>query len=167
MKAKRLPRGLYKQCACVSVSVPPKTLAPEEVIALVAEALDEPLEDGPASLVKSDEQRRPTLLILDEAQNFFLARIGGLEGWRPAEMKKLQPPLLVLLADLFNAIEATGEWPHALTRATVTLIPKGAGGAPTNQRPISCTSAVYRLWAGTRIRTIMEWQEKWLASGQM
>ncbi|MEP4524615.1 MAG: ATP-binding protein [Alloalcanivorax venustensis] len=85
MAARRLTRALEKNdegLRVVSVSVPAKTLAPEEVIALVAEALDEPLEDGPASLVKNDEQRRPTLLILDEAQNFFLARIGGLEGWR-------------------------------------------------------------------------------------
>jgi len=66
----------------VSVAVPPKTLTPEAVIELIAEALEEPLDDGPASLVKNDEQRRPTLLVLDEAQNFFLARIGGLEGWR-------------------------------------------------------------------------------------
>ena len=84
MAARRLTRALEKNddLRVVSVTVPPKTLGPEEVTALIAEALDEPLEDGPASLVKNDEQRRPTLLVLDEAQNFFLARIGGLEGWR-------------------------------------------------------------------------------------
>lgn len=85
MAARRLTRALEKSddgLRVVSVAVPPKTLTPEEVTTLIAEALDEPLEDGPASLVKNDEQRRPTLLVLDEAQNFFLARIGGLEGWR-------------------------------------------------------------------------------------
>ncbi len=85
MAARRLTRGLEKDDAglrVVSVTVPPKTLTPEAVTALIAEALEETLEEGPASLVKNDEQRRPTLLVLDEAQNFFLARIGGLEGWR-------------------------------------------------------------------------------------
>ncbi|HCR80530.1 MAG TPA: hypothetical protein DIW42_13385, partial [Alcanivorax sp.] len=64
MAARRLTRALEKNdegLRVVSVAVPPKTLAPEDVIALVAEALDESLEEGPASLVKNDEQRRPTL----------------------------------------------------------------------------------------------------------
>eukprot|EP00662_Eupelagonemidae_sp_cell21_P003736 gene3736-biopygen34283 len=92
---------------------------------------------------------------------------GGMEGWRPAELKALPTPLLTLLADVFNAIEATGEWPAALEKASITLIPKGNGGAPLDLRPISVTSAVYRLWAGTRIRAVMQWQEKWMTRGQM
>ena len=44
---------------------------------------------------------------------------------------------------------------------------KGAGGAPLDLRPISVMSAVYRLWAGTRIRDVMQWQEAWLTKGQM
>lgn len=66
----------------VSVNVPPKTVTPEAVTALIAEALGEDLTGGPASLVKGDGQRPSTLLVLDEAQNFFLSQIGGLDGWR-------------------------------------------------------------------------------------
>eukprot|EP00666_Eupelagonemidae_sp_cell4sb_P017767 gene17767-biopygen28024 len=39
---------------------------------------------------------------------------GGLEGWRPAELKRLPPPLLDLVAAMLNAFEETGEWPDAL-----------------------------------------------------
>ncbi|ERS14310.1 hypothetical protein Q668_10190 [Alcanivorax sp. PN-3] len=66
----------------VTVSVPPRTVTPEAVTSMIADALGESLDEGPASLVKNDEQRPPTLLILDETQNCFLARIGGLEGWQ-------------------------------------------------------------------------------------
>lgn len=66
----------------VTVAVPPKTVAPEAVTALIAEALGEDLDEGPASLVNGDDARPPTLLVLDDAQNVFLSRIGGLDGWR-------------------------------------------------------------------------------------
>tara|TARA_B100000614_G_scaffold258512_1_gene280944 strand:+ start:91269 stop:93254 length:1986 start_codon:yes stop_codon:yes gene_type:complete len=66
----------------VSLRVPPKTLSPAAVTDLIAEALDEDLAEGPASLVKTDADRPPTLLVLDECQNVFLSRIGGLDGWR-------------------------------------------------------------------------------------
>lgn len=85
MTVRRLAAKLADQdpdLRVLSVAVPPKTVEPEAVTALIAEALGEDLDDGPASLVKGDERRPPTLLILDEAQNVFLSRIGGLDGWR-------------------------------------------------------------------------------------
>ncbi|MFP1682012.1 AAA family ATPase [Alloalcanivorax sp. C16-1] len=66
----------------VRLAVPPRTVAPQAVTALVAEALNEALDEGPASLVRNDSERPPTLLVLDECQNTFLSRIGGLDGWR-------------------------------------------------------------------------------------
>lgn len=63
--------------------VPAKTCSPDTVLAHIGEALGCELGDNPAAaLTRSDEQRQPTLLILDDAQNLFLAREGGLEGWR-------------------------------------------------------------------------------------
>eukprot|EP00660_Eupelagonema_oceanica_P019456 gene19456-biopygen3601 len=90
----------------------------------------------------------------------------GMEGWRPAELKKLPVPLLELLAGLFNVIEKTGAWPAALQRSLITLIPKGEGAEPLRMRPISVMSSVYRLWAGVRLRGMIAWQEKWAAKGQ-
>ena len=91
---------------------------------------------------------------------------GGLDGWRPVEVKKLPKDILELLVKLFNTIEMTGEWPAALTCAGVTLIPKGDGGAPLNQRPITVTPIVYRMWAAIRMRDSTIWQEAWISSGQ-
>eukprot|EP00660_Eupelagonema_oceanica_P019266 gene19266-biopygen6049 len=51
----------------------------------------------------------------------------GMEGWKPAELKKLPMPLLEMLAEVFNCIEKTGTWPKALMRSLITLIPKGEG----------------------------------------
>eukprot|EP00662_Eupelagonemidae_sp_cell21_P057018 gene57018-biopygen114705 len=91
---------------------------------------------------------------------------GGLEGWRPAELKRLPLPLLELVATMLNCFEDTGEWPDALLEAFITLIPKdGAAGGPLDLRPITVTSALYRLWAATRVRQVLEWQELWLPRG--
>ena len=75
----------------------------------------------------------------------------GLDGWRVAELKALPPSLLAKLADILNVVESTGRWPKTLERALISLIPKGEGGEPLAMRPISVTSAVYRLWAATRL----------------
>eukprot|EP00666_Eupelagonemidae_sp_cell4sb_P013932 gene13932-biopygen2366 len=67
---------------------------------------------------------------------------------------------------MLNAFEETGEWPDALLEASITLIPKdGAAGGPLDLRPITVTSALYRLWAAARVRRVLEWQELWLPRG--
>ena len=76
----------------------------------------------------------------------------GMEGWRVAELKRLPKPILAWLADRFNAIEETGEWPAALLRALVTLLSKGKGPVPLDTRPISVLSPIYRLWAAIRVQ---------------
>ncbi len=90
---------------------------------------------------------------------------GGMEGWRVRELKRLPPPLLQLLADFYDTVELTGVWPDALEKALITMIQKGQGWQPLSLRPISVCSAVYRLWAGTRVREIMVWQERWMPKG--
>ena len=37
---------------------------------------------------------------------------------------------------------------------------------PLDMRPISVASAVYRLWAATRLRDVIKWQEGWIHGGQ-
>eukprot|EP00660_Eupelagonema_oceanica_P006904 gene6905-biopygen7513 len=90
----------------------------------------------------------------------------GMDGWRVAELKALPDPILARLAATLTLVEETGTWPAALENALVSLIPKGAGGGPLELRPISVASVVYRLWAATRCRDVMRWQEAWLAPGQ-
>eukprot|EP00660_Eupelagonema_oceanica_P019407 gene19407-biopygen14683 len=71
-----------------------------------------------------------------------------------------------MLAEVFNGIERTGTWPKTLMRSLITLIPKGEGAEPLQMRPISVMSAVCRLWASTRLKTMIEWQERWATKGQ-
>tara|TARA_R110002073_G_scaffold25832_3_gene85289 strand:+ start:18622 stop:21522 length:2901 start_codon:yes stop_codon:yes gene_type:complete len=63
------------------VSVPPKTTTPEAVRQLIGKALDTDISEGPGALVTSDETREATLIILDNAQNFFLSRVNGMTAW--------------------------------------------------------------------------------------
>lgn len=62
--------------------VPAKTLTAASTLQLVGRLLDCDLSEGPAALVSSDKEREPTLVILDDAQNFFLSTVGGLEAWK-------------------------------------------------------------------------------------
>ena len=64
------------------VHVPAKTKTPADVKKLIGDALGTDLSDGPGALVHSDTAREPTLVILDNAQNFFLSNVGGMEGWQ-------------------------------------------------------------------------------------
>lgn len=63
------------------VEVPAKTTTEEAVLDLVAGILGIDLTAGPSALVRTDAERPPTLVVLDNAQNLFLRRVGGLVGW--------------------------------------------------------------------------------------
>ena len=90
----------------------------------------------------------------------------GVDGWRADEVKRLPLQLLNAFADFFNLVEKTGKWPGGLLTALVTLIPKDDNPSPTNLRPITVTSTIYRLWACRRLKDIMVWQEKWALDSQ-
>ena len=90
----------------------------------------------------------------------------GPDGWRVAELRALPEFFLEHLATFLNGVEAHGHWPPALCQAWVTLVPKGSSTLPLEQRPISVASAVYRLWAATRLRYAVEWQAGWIHPSQ-
>ena len=85
----------------------------------------------------------------------------GLDGWCVADLLCLPDTLLNMLADLLTIVEATGKWPRILARSYVSLIPKGEGMMPMQQRLLSVLSQLYRVWAGTRLEECMVWQETW------
>ena len=91
---------------------------------------------------------------------------GGLDGWRPSEVKAIPAKILHLLSKFFEVVESNGEWPAPLCTAGVTLIPKGDGGAPLDQRPITVTSIIYRMWAAIRMRHSTDWQDSWMSGSQ-
>ena len=90
----------------------------------------------------------------------------GLDGWCPKDLKALPEGILVLLVPFFALVEDLGQWPEALCWAAVTLIPKGEGAEPLSQRPLSVMPVLYRVWASARTRESIEWQERWVRSGQ-
>ena len=104
--------------------------------------------------------------IVDAVNKFATDGAGGLDGWSPPDLKRLTNRILGLLAHLFDAIEATGQWPQELCWASISLIPKGEGGDPLDLRPITVTPLVYRIWAAARTKQSMHWQESWIHSGQ-
>lgn len=63
-------------------SIPAKTTSKEAVYQLIGKQLGTDLSEGPGMLARTDAERSPTLVILDEAQNLFLADVEHLEGWR-------------------------------------------------------------------------------------
>eukprot|EP01063_Lacrimia_lanifica_P026615 TRINITY_DN3613_c0_g2_i4.p1 TRINITY_DN3613_c0_g2~~TRINITY_DN3613_c0_g2_i4.p1 ORF type:complete len:1020 (+),score=-39.04 TRINITY_DN3613_c0_g2_i4:207-3266(+) len=77
------------------------------------------------------------------------------------ELKSLPMPMLDALATIFNKVEQCGKWPQAVTDAQVSWIPKEGPASPLNNRPITVTSCIYRLWGGVRLIQILKWQETW------
>ncbi|KAJ9454695.1 Retrovirus-related Pol polyprotein from type-1 retrotransposable element R2 [Diplonema papillatum] len=90
----------------------------------------------------------------------------GVDGWRLDELKALPDELLDGFATLFNLVEERGEWPKGMLTSLVSLIPKTDDTSPTNLRPITVTSCVYRLWACRRLQDVMEWQDGWILPSQ-
>ena len=91
---------------------------------------------------------------------------GGLDGWKPRDIKDLTPFILSLLLYIFDEVEESGLWPRSLCWASISLIPKGEGGNPLDLRPITVTPIVYRLWAAIRTKQCMGWQDLWIHRGQ-
>ena len=58
-------------------------------------------------------------------------------------------------------MEDEGQWPGVLAEGYTSLIPKPGEVGPLGTRPLTVLSMVYRLWAGTRLRDVLLWQEAW------
>lgn len=64
------------------IDVPAKTISADALYQLLGEALNENLAGGPAALVEADKHLSPTLIIINDAENLFLAEVGAFDGWR-------------------------------------------------------------------------------------
>jgi hypothetical protein len=74
----------------------------------------------------------------------------GRDGWSYLDLKRLPTEALDLLALIFHAVEATGEWPEPIAHSFVAMLPKGGTGMVDDYRPIVLLSVYYRLWAKAR-----------------
>jgi len=83
--AKRFANALQNENREVQIrqlDVPAKTTNAADIYHLIGDALEIDLSAGPAALAAQDEQLQPTLIILNNAENSFLADVGCLDGWR-------------------------------------------------------------------------------------
>ena len=72
----------HQDLTVIAVDVPSKLLTRESVLKFFGNLLQADLTEGGRSLIELDRDLKPTLLLLDETQNLFLARVGGFEGYR-------------------------------------------------------------------------------------
>ena len=80
----------------------------------------------------------------------------GLDGWSVEALRHLPLPEWDALACILRAIEEGAPWPSGLNQTLVTLLPKGLGSGPLDQRPIVLLPLVYRLWAKVRGKTVRD-----------
>lgn len=87
----------------LQTSIPPKLCTREGVLSFFGKLLEADLSDGPANLERKFSGGEKTLLLIDDAQNLFLASLGGFEGYRA-------------LLDLINARTKELFWCAAINR---------------------------------------------------
>ena len=106
------------------------------------------------------ERLRATLAKMNPNSSF------GADGWRVRELRLMPTPWLQRLCLFLETVERRGEWPKALLHGTISPIPKETGTGPSQTRPITVMSTIYRLWAGTRVQELIEWQAHWIGDEQ-
>jgi hypothetical protein len=69
-----------------------------------------------------------------------------------------------MISKVFGAIFLRGApWPRILTKAHVVFIPKSpeVSQDPSNLRPITVLSAVYRIWSSCMFQRLLKWRDSW------
>ncbi|MEC8524872.1 MAG: hypothetical protein VXZ24_11610 [Pseudomonadota bacterium] len=64
------------------LEIPARTLDSTSLYSLVGEQLEVDLAEGPVALATANEAIPPTVFVLNNAENLFLADVGGLDGWQ-------------------------------------------------------------------------------------
>ena len=105
----------------------------------------------------SVEALRATLNKMDASSSI------GVDGWKVAEARAMPDAWLLRLSELFEVIERNGTWPEALSMGLISPIPKEEGLGASHTRPITVMSVIYRVWAATRVRELIEWQQAWIS----
>ena len=91
----------------------------------------------------------------------------GMDSIAPYELQLLSrwcPDIMDILASLLDLVERTGKWPEDLPKGAVTFIPKNIceSPSPTDYRPLTILSSIYRLWAAARHDQLCDvWLPKW------
>lgn len=65
-----------------TLDIPARTLDSSSLYALIGEQLQLDLTEGPVALATANEAIPPTMVVINNAENLFLADVGGLDGWQ-------------------------------------------------------------------------------------
>lgn len=76
-----LKDNLSKESKVILTSVSEKIVTQEDLLNFLASILSFPKEHGAEGIIKIDESMAKTVVIIDEAQNLFLAKRGGLKAF--------------------------------------------------------------------------------------
>ena len=91
----------------------------------------------------------------------------GLDGWRPRELKALPPAAIEELMVVLAQCERAQMFPDLLRQGITTLIPKSKGALkPSQYRPITVRSTIWRSYARVRAAQMQTWQEQMLHDAQ-
>lgn len=73
---------IWQETPVTYMPIPPKTLAPDEVLALVGNTLKLPSCSSIAELVSQDAGLPPQIVVVDNTHNLFLSEVGKLDAYR-------------------------------------------------------------------------------------
>ena len=90
-----------------------------------------------------------------------------MDGWHPAELTLVSYEVARWIAELFELIEDSAEWPHAAVHAKIAYLEKEGSrpGEAMSYRPITISSPIYRVWAAMRLRDMEHWINTWALPG--
>lgn len=70
----------FEDCDVITASVPSKLSQRDDVFEFISHLFKENESSGIESILNLDKELKPTIIVLDDAQNFFLSHFGGLDG---------------------------------------------------------------------------------------
>lgn len=97
------------------------------------------------------------------------AKAGSLDGWRTAVLKALPEYAHGLFAGSLDTFERCSQWPKGLTFTPQSLLKKGLGEKPLDQRLLTLMSVIYSLWTSMRFHNpvVCNWRVGWLPPGSV
>ena len=110
-------------CRTQRIVVPPKLCTRDAVLQFFGAQLGVDLSSGLEPLLGTDPERKKTLVMVDEAHNLFLAKLGGFDGYRA-------------FMELVNAPTSNLFWCVVFNRRSWNYLSGVVGGAPSFRRVV-------------------------------
>lgn len=91
---------------------------------------------------------------------------GGPDGFNKQDLIHMPPVLVQELLDLLHTVEQGKPWPLGLTTGLISAIEKIPDAeSPSQFRPITVLSLIYRTWSSIRARQLLDWLNSFSPDG--